>query len=93
MLFRSDLDIRPGTQAGETLVVRGQGAARLRSGGRGDLHVHLQVMTPTRLDSAQEDLLRQLAAIRDESTVQVGTAAHEGGGGLFSRLKEAFSSK
>ena len=89
----TDLDIRPGTQAGETLIVRGQGAARLRSGGRGDLHVHLQVATPTKLDAAQEELLRQLAAIRDESTVQVGTAAQDGGGGLFSRLKEAFTSK
>jgi NADPH-dependent 2,4-dienoyl-CoA reductase/sulfur reductase-like enzyme len=52
----------------------------------------LLVQTPTRLDSEQEELLRRLAALRDESTVQVGTA-NEGGGGLFSRLKDAFTSK
>ena len=72
--------------------MRGKGAARLRSAARGDLHVHLQVQTPTRLDAEQEDLLRRLAALRAESTVQVGTA-NEGGGGLFSRLKDAFTSK
>lgn len=88
----TDVDIRPGTQSGETILVRGKGAARLRSAARGDLHVHLQVQTPTRLDAEQEDLLRRLAALRDESTVQVGTA-NEGGGGLFSRLKDAFTSK
>jgi molecular chaperone DnaJ len=87
------IDIRPGTQAGESLVVKGQGAARLRSAGRGDLHVHLRVQTPTKLDAPQEELLRQLAALREETTVQVGTASAEAGHGLFSRLKDAFTSK
>ena len=87
-----EIDIRPGTQGGETLTVRGRGAARLRSTGRGDLYVHLQVQTPTKLDPEQEELLRKLAELRDESTLQVGasSAVH---GGLFSRLKDAFSSK
>jgi molecular chaperone DnaJ len=88
-----DLDIHPGTQGGESLVVRGQGAARLRSASRGDLHVHLTVQTPTKLDPQQEELLRQLAALREESTVQVGTGAGDHGGGLFSRLKDAFTTK
>lgn len=86
------IDIKPGTQSQETVIVRGQGAARLRSAGRGDLHVHLQVQTPTRLDAEQEELLRRLAALRNETTVQVG-AGSEAHQGLFSRLKDAFSSK
>ncbi len=88
----TDIDIRPGTQSGESLTVRGKGAARLRSTGRGDLHVHLQVQTPTKLDPEQEELLRQLADLRHESTVQVGTQA-SAQGGLFSRLKDAFTAK
>jgi molecular chaperone DnaJ len=87
-----DLDIKAGTQAGESVVLRGHGAARLRSASRGDLHVHLRVQTPTKLDPQQEELLRQLAAIRDESTAQVSTAAAEATG-FFSRIKDAFSSK
>jgi molecular chaperone DnaJ len=87
-----DVEVKAGTQSGESIVVRGKGASRLRSGGRGDLFVHLQVQTPTRLDADQEDLLRRLAELRDESTVQLGSAS-VAQGGLFSRLKDAFSSK
>lgn len=88
-----EVTIRPGTQAGETVLLKGNGAARLRSGGRGDLHVHLSVQTPTKLDHQQEELLRQLAALRDESTAHVGTSSSAAAGGLFSRLKEAFTAK
>jgi molecular chaperone DnaJ len=89
----TEIDIRPGTQSGESLIVRGQGAARLRSSGRGDLHVHLSVLTPTRLDDEQEELLRQLAALREEATAQVSHGSGEAHGGLFSRLKDAFTAK
>jgi molecular chaperone DnaJ len=87
----TDIDIRPGTQAGESIVLKGKGAARLRSGSRGDLHVHLRVQTPTKLDPQQEELLRQLAALRAESTAQVGTATEKDG--FFSRIKDAFTAK
>lgn len=86
----TDIDIRPGTQAGESVVLKGRGAARLRSGTRGDLIISLRVETPTRLDPAQEDLIRQLAALREESTSQVSAAASSG---FFSRLRDAFSAK
>ncbi len=87
-----DVDIKAGTQSGESVVIRGKGAARLRSGSRGDLYVHLRVQTPTRLDPQQEELLKQLAAIREEATAQVSTASAESGG-FFTRIKDAFSSK
>jgi molecular chaperone DnaJ len=88
-----DVSIAPGTQSGESVTMRGHGAARLRSAGRGDLYVHLSVQTPTRLDAQQEEILRQLAALREETTVQVGQGSTAQGGGLFSRLKDAFSAK
>ena len=87
------LDIRAGTQPGEVLLLRGKGAARLRSPARGDLHVHLLVEVPTKLDDAQTALLRQLAALRAEEGARVGVDSHEATGGLFSRLKDAFSQK
>jgi len=88
-----DIDIAAGTQAGQTVTMRGHGAARLRTSGRGDLHVHLSVQTPTELTSEQQELLRQLAALREETTVQVGQGVQGQAGGLFSRLKDAFSTK
>ena len=60
-----DLEIRPGTQSGTEQVLRGRGVPGLR-GGRGDLVVTVVVETPTRLDERQEELLRELAALRGE---------------------------
>ena len=60
-----ELDVRPGTQSGTEQVLRGRGVPGLR-GGRGDLVVTIAVETPTRLDPRQEELLRELAAIRGE---------------------------
>ncbi len=60
-----DLEVKPGTQAGAEQVFRGRGVPGLR-GGRGDLIVSIAVETPTRLDARQEELLRELAAIRGE---------------------------
>ena len=62
-----DLEIRPGTQSGSEQVLRGFGVPGLR-GGRGDLIVTVVVDTPTRLDPRQEELLRELAAIRGEES-------------------------
>ncbi|MDP1876110.1 MAG: molecular chaperone DnaJ [Actinomycetota bacterium] len=87
-----DVAIKAGTQSGESLVLKGHGAARLRGGGRGDLYVHLRVETPTRLDPQQEELMRQLALLREETTAQVGTGAPEPQG-FFHKIKDAFSAK
>ena len=68
--------------------------AHLRATGRGDLHVHVDVATPTKLDDRQQELLRELAALRGEER-QAGTVQGNHlsqGGGLFSRLREAFNS-
>ncbi|QSR30486.1 molecular chaperone DnaJ [Nocardioides sp. S5] len=82
-----DLEIRPGTQSGSEQVIRGFGVPSLR-GGRGDLVVSISVDTPTRLDPRQEELLRELAAIRGEETPDGQVEApHKS---MFGRLREAF---
>ena len=83
-----ELDIKPGTQSGSSQVMRGRGVPGLRSG-RGDLIVTVLVETPTRLDPRQEELLRELAAIRHEEkpTGQV----REESRGMFGRLRDAFN--
>ncbi|RBY76088.1 molecular chaperone DnaJ [Geodermatophilus sp. TF02-6] len=78
-----EVDVRPGTQSGSVLTLRAKGAPRLRATGRGNLLVHVEVETPTRLDAEQEKLLRELAALRGED--RPGSSS-EGQGGLFSRL-------
>jgi molecular chaperone DnaJ len=65
-----------------------------RGVGRGDLHVHYEVQTPSKLDGEQERLLRQLARLRGEETpeVTISNPTHHAdpGHGLFSRLRGAF---
>lgn len=80
------LDIRAGTQNGQVITLRGKGVPRLRSNARGDLHVHLEVRTPTRLDDEQERLLRELAALRHEDVAAVSK-----NGGLFGKIRDAFT--
>jgi molecular chaperone DnaJ len=82
-----DLEIRPGTQSGSEQVIRGFGVPSLR-GGRGDLVVSIAVDTPTRLDARQEELLRELAAIRGEEQPDGQVEApHKS---MFGRLRDAF---
>ncbi len=82
------IEIRAGTQSGSTRTLRGKGVSHLRASGRGDLHVHIAVATPTKLDGEQQELLRQFAVLRGEEN-PVGQVAH-GQSGLFSRLRDAF---
>jgi len=82
-----ELELKAGTQSGSEHVLRGRGVPGLR-GGRGDLIVTVAVETPTRLDPAQEDLLRQLAALRGEEAPEGQLRAS--GRGVFGRLRDAF---
>jgi molecular chaperone DnaJ len=84
-----DLEIGAGTQSGTQQVLRGRGVPGLR-GGRGDLVVTVLVETPQRLDPRQEELLRELAAIRGEEspTGQVPAGSQRS---VFGRLRDAFN--
>ena len=83
-----ELDVRAGTQSGSEQVLRGRGVPGLR-GGRGDLVVTVVVETPTRLDPRQEELLRELAAIREEE--QPSGQVRPGTKSVFGRLRDAFN--
>jgi molecular chaperone DnaJ len=90
-----EIRVEPGTQCATVLSLRGRGMPRLRSSGRtegrGDLFVHLDVVTPTRLDTRQTDLLRELASLRGEEQAEL--AANGRAGGLFSRLRDSFGGR
>jgi molecular chaperone DnaJ len=58
------IEIHPGHQTGEVITIKGKGVKHLRSNGRGDLRVQLQVLTPTKLDTKQKELLRHLQKLR-----------------------------
>ncbi|PRX47108.1 molecular chaperone DnaJ [Prauserella shujinwangii] len=86
-----EIDIEPGTQPNTELVLQGKGMPRLRSSGRvdgrGDLHVHIDVAVPSKLDDEQSDLLRELARLRGEEASTLSGNGSKHGGGLFSKLR------
>ncbi|MDQ6754542.1 MAG: molecular chaperone DnaJ [Actinomycetota bacterium] len=81
------ISVKSGTQAGEIVVLRGLGVTHLRGYGRGDLKVHLHVETPTKVDAAQEELLRQLAQLRGEQFTEGKLVSS---GGMFAKLRDRF---
>lgn len=86
------IDIPAGTQSGHTISLPNLGVQHLRGTGRGQLVVHVEVQTPTRIDEVQAALLRQLAELRGETGPSNGrvTPRQEG---LFSRLRDAFNQR
>jgi molecular chaperone DnaJ len=83
------LEIGAGTQSGSEQVLRGRGVPGLRTGARGDVIVTVEVETPNKLDERQEELLRELASLRNEESPDGRIQpAHKG---VFGRLRDAFN--
>jgi molecular chaperone DnaJ len=62
------MEIPRGVQSGETFRLKGLGLPRLGSTRRGDLHVVVQVRTPTKLTKRQEELIREFEQLEQEKT-------------------------
>ena len=82
---QESLKIPAGTQHGQELRLRGQGAPRLDAERRGDhvLHIQLDVPKPKDLSEAQLDLLRQLAELDGKKVDE--------GGSLVDKVKSLFT--
>ncbi|MBZ5524688.1 MAG: molecular chaperone DnaJ [Acidobacteriia bacterium] len=77
------LRIPEGTQSGTVLRLRGKGVAALRGGGKGDIHVHVRVQTPSKLTKQQRQLLEELGtASKTENKPDAR--------GMFEKVKETF---
>jgi len=88
-----EVAIKAGSLSGSVVLLKGLGITRLRGGGRGDLHVHVEVSTPAKLDKSQEELLKNLAQVRGEklSDVKIHRSGERHESGIFSRFRDAFS--
>jgi molecular chaperone DnaJ len=80
------VDIKAGTQSAEVITVRDRGITHLRGGGRGDLKIGVQVVTPIKLNSKEQDLIKQLASARK----QVAPHFTHFQQGLFTKLRDRF---
>ena len=82
------LKIKAGTQTGTVYRLRGQGLPRVGEGGRGDLHVRVQVWTPTSLTDQQERLLKELGNVEGQPP-----SAEDLGRKFWKQIREAFGAE
>jgi molecular chaperone DnaJ len=78
-----ELEVPPGTQPHETLIIRGEGMPALRGRHRGDLRVVVNVVIPRRLKREQRELLERLAETMTDDNLRTDE-------GVFGKLKRAF---
>jgi len=81
-----EVDLRPGVQSGEILTIKDRGVTKLRGSGRGDLRIGVQVLTPTKLDHKERELIEAFAA---RHKVPAPSLSHFQQG-LFAKLRDRF---
>ena len=86
---KQEIEIKEGTQSGSVVLLRGLGVTKLRGSGRGDLIVHIQVLTPMKLSKEQSELLKKISDIRNEGLDKVKINTNEDQG-FFDRVKRVF---
>ncbi|MEC4613715.1 molecular chaperone DnaJ [Tsukamurella tyrosinosolvens] len=88
------VEMPPGTQTGDTTVLRGHGMPQVNSQVRGNLVVHFDVAIPSRLDKKQTEKLRELKALfPGEGPHAARRGGQDQGGGIFSRLRDTFAGR
>ncbi|GAA3742458.1 molecular chaperone DnaJ [Leifsonia bigeumensis] len=80
------VEVKPGVQSAEVITVKERGVTHLRGSGRGDLRIGVQVVTPTKLDARQQELIKQFAGTR-KSAAPTLTHFQQG---LFQKLRDRF---
>ena len=60
---RLSLKVKPGSQDGQLLRVRGHGAPKLKGGGRGDLLARLRLTVPKKLTKKEREALEELQKV------------------------------
>lgn len=78
-----EIDIRSGTQPGETLKLKGKGIKRLNGSGYGDQFIRFHLEVPKKLNTKQRDLLRQFETESESDN-------HPKVSGFLERLREVF---
>jgi molecular chaperone DnaJ len=79
----NSIRIPQGTQSGHVFHLRGKGLPRVNASGRGDLHVRVQLWTPTEVGSEERALIDKLSAVQMKPPV-----GRERGEGFWARMKE-----
>ena len=88
------VEIKPGIQSADAITLRGFGVGKLRGAGRGDLVVHIEVVTPQKLSKEEQELLKKFAQTREErpgAFERHNLDKNRHHGGIFGRVRDAFN--
>lgn len=77
------LKVPAGTQTGTNFRLRGKGVPNVRGYGVGDQHIHVKILTPTKLTDKQKQLIRELAEVS-------GQIPDEQSESFLDKMKKAF---
>ncbi|NPV52786.1 MAG: molecular chaperone DnaJ [Firmicutes bacterium] len=80
---KAKLKIPEGAQTGTVFRLKNKGIPSVRGFGRGDQHVRIKVVTPTKLNEKERELLRQFAKLH-------GKSATEESKGFFKKMRDAW---
>jgi len=80
----ASIEVPSGAQPGDVLRIQGAGMPTLNGRREGDLHAHLRVVIPSKLNTEQRQLVEEVARIG-------GGVEPEDQRSLFERLKRAFA--
>jgi molecular chaperone DnaJ len=86
---KARLTIDPGTPGGRILRMRERGLPHLNGYGRGDQLVRINIWVPTKVNSKERELLKQLAAM--EHITPSEEERHGSSKSFFEKVKDAFS--
>jgi molecular chaperone DnaJ len=82
---KAKIKVEPGTQSGKMLRLKGKGLPVLQGYGHGDLFVHINVWTPTKVSKEEREILEKLKASENFQPNPDGNAK-----GFFQRVKDMF---
>lgn len=82
---KAKIKIEPGTQSGKMLRLKGKGLPALQSYGTGDLFVHINIWTPTKVSKEEREILEKLRGSENFKPNLDGSEK-----GFFQRVKDMF---
>lgn len=84
---KAKIKVEPGTQSGKMLRLKGKGLPSIQGYGTGDLFVHINIWTPTKVSKEEKELLEKLR--NSENFVPKMDGSEKG---FFQRVKDMFNS-
>ena len=82
---KAKIKVEPGTQSGKMLRLKGKGLPSIQGYGTGDLFVHINIWTPTKVSKEEKEILEKLRGSDNFKPNPDGSEK-----GFFQRVKDMF---